>query len=740
MVDVVLELTRITHAVSMVSTESEQLAIIVNGIRECLGISVCSLYRLDEKEDLVLLASYGLHHTRPVKIPKGKGLVGLVVKNRHTINLANGLKHTDYFQVKDVKEETFKSFCGAPLVTKGEVIGVLVLQDEKPKKLSQKKEAFINTMASHIALIVQQMPLTLLKPIINTVLTGISASEGVAVGYPHVCVKPSLNDVSLSYNDNVEKEIKHWKEVLQQVLDDLEAEKQTLEHHLSSEMTNMFEAYKMLLFDQTLNDKVVDGLKEGFSLQMSLKLAVQYFAERFIQMEDPYLRARSEDVWHIGNKLYQVLIGQEINEPFNQQSDIILIGNEISVSDIADIPIGQLKAIVCAGGSRLSHTAIVANALGVQAIMGVQNLLEQKYQGRVIVDATQGLFFTNPTKTILREYSDLVARQVDIDKILGEYKESAAVCKNGARIQLLANSGLLSDISPGIHYGAEGIGLFRTEIPFILSDTFPTETEQFEIYKNVFLNYQGKPVFMRTLDIGADKQLPYFPITGEENPAMGWRGIRFTLDNIQLLMTQVRAMLRAAGHSGDLKIILPMVSSLDELITFHSVLDDALAQLNGEKITVKRPEVGVMIEVPAAISQIQFWADYIDFISIGSNDLSQYLLALDRNNPKVASRFDHVHPAIIHEIYRIVDEAKKLNLPVCVCGEMASNPIAVILLLAMGVRKLSVSSAQIPKLKALIKNLDEPLMNKFLLFALKQGSADKIQIEGQALIKKFSPL
>ncbi|MFT7186367.1 MAG: signal transduction protein with GAF and PtsI domain, partial [Pseudohongiellaceae bacterium] len=168
--------------------------------------------------------------------------------------------------------------------------------------------------------------------------------------------------------------------------------------------------------------------------------------------------------------------------------------------------------------------------------------------------------------------------------------------------------------------------------------------------------------------------------------------------------------------------------------------DDALAQLNGEKITVKRPEVGVMIEVPAAISQIQFWADYIDFISIGSNDLSQYLLALDRNNPKVASRFDHVHPAIIHEIYRIVDEAKKLNLPVCVCGEMASNPIAVILLLAMGVRKLSVSSAQIPKLKALIKNLDEPLMNKFLLFALKQGSADKIQIEGQALIKKFSPL
>jgi phosphotransferase system enzyme I (PtsI)/phosphotransferase system enzyme I (PtsP) len=739
MIDVVLELTRITQAVSMVSTAQEQLGIIVNGIRECFGISVCSLYRLDKNEDLVLLASHGLHHTRPVKIPKGKGLVGLVVKSRHTINLANGLKHSDYFYVKDIKEEQFKSFCGAPLVTKGEVIGVLVLQDEKPQKLSEKKEAFINTMASHIALIVQQMPLTLSKPTINTVLKGISASEGVAVGYPYVCVKPSLNDVSLSYNDNPEKEIKLWEKVLQQVLDDLELEKQALKQHLSAEMTHMFEAYKMLLFDQSLSDKVVAGVNERFSLQKAIKLAVQHFSDLFKQMEDPYLRARSEDVWHIGNKLYQALIGTE-DEPFKQEGNIILIGNEISVSDIADIPVEQLKGIVCTGGSRLSHTAIVANALGVQAIMGVPNLLEQSYKGKVIVDATQGLFFANPTKSILHEYSDLVDRQIDLDKILDDYKDRPAMCKDGTRINLFTNSGLLSDISPGIRYGAEGIGLFRTEIPFIMSDTFPTEKEQFELYKNVFSSYQDKPVYMRTLDIGADKQLPYFPITGEENPAMGWRGIRFTLDNIQLLMTQVRAMLRAAGLTGDLKVILPMVSSLDELVTFHRVLDDALNQLQLENIAVKRPEVGVMIEVPAAISQIKFWTDYIDFISIGSNDLSQYLLALDRNNPKVASRFDHVHPAIIHEIYRIVEEAKKVNLPVSVCGEMASNPIAVVLLLAMGIRKLSVSSAQIPKLKALIKNLDEPLMNKFLLFALKQDSADKIRFEGQSIIKDFSPL
>jgi len=267
-----------------------------------------------------------------------------------------------------------------------------------------------------------------------------------------------------------------------------------------------------------------------------------------------------------------------------------------------------------------------------------------------------------------------------------------------------------------------------------VSDTFPTEEEQIEIYANVFRHYQGKPVYMRTLDIGADKQLPYFPITGEENPAMGWRGIRFTLDNVQLLMTQLRAMLRAAGENGDLKIIVPMVGSMVELTRFHQVLDDAVVQLNDEGHHCQKPEVGIMLEVPAAISQLPFWNDYVDFISIGSNDLSQYLLAIDRDNPRVSDQFDHAHPAVLAEIKRSVDTAKKLDLPVCVCGEMASDPASVLLLFGMGVRKLSVSSSKIPKLKALISKVDSQQAEALVEDALKLNCAQLIRERAKVLL------
>lgn len=738
MIDVVLEITRITQAVSMVSTASEQVSVIVREISRCLDVDVCTLYRINGRGDYILVASHGLSATRPVKIPAKQGLVGLVATRRHTINLANGVKRPEYYRVVDIKEERFKSFCGAPLVSNGEVIGVLVVQSSKAKKLSLKNEAFMTTMASHIALIVKQIPAFISGSSTKSMLKGISASEGIAIGAPYILVKAGLDEVSLSYHQDEDHEIMLWRQLIETVLKDLNRQKKLLENNLSTEITNMFDAYNMLLLDQTLSDRVEAGIHEGFSLQTSLRHAITYFAELFQQMDDAYLKARSEDVWHVGNKLYQTFLGDSHAIPqFDDPVDIVLIANEVSVSDIAEFQLERLKAIVCSGGSHLSHTAIVANALGIPAIMGVQNLLEQPVGDLIIVDGKAGILYLRPTPSVLREFREQIIRQKEIDEELDSYRLEPALTKNGTRIQLFANSGLLSDISPGIKHGAEGIGLFRTEIPFIISDTFPTENEQIEIYRNVFSNYVGKPVYMRTLDVGGDKQLPYFPISGEDNPAMGWRGIRFTLDNVQLLVTQIRAMLRAAGKAGNLKIILPMVSSTSELIAFQEVLADALNQLTNENKSVTKPEVGVMIEVPAGISQLKFWAKHIDFVSIGANDLSQYLLAIDRNNPKVASRFDHVHPAVICEIQRIVDSANNLELPVSVCGEMASDAVAVVLLLAMGITKLSVSSSKIPRLKALIGQLDEQHMQHFLDFALQQDSADKIRKEGESLLKSL---
>ena len=285
----------------------------------------------------------------------------------------------------------------------------------------------------------------------------------------------------------------------------------------------------------------------------------------------------------------------------------------------------------------------------------------------------------------------------------------------------------MADITPGLKSGAEGVGLYRTEIPFMVRDSFPSEDEQVQVYERVLQAYAHKPVYMRTLDIGGDKQLPYFPIHHEENPALGWRGIRFTLDNIQLLMTQVRAMIRAAAGMDNLHILLPMVISSNELTTFKELLSDALTQLREEGISVCRPKVGVMVEVPAAISQIPLWAKHIDFISIGSNDLSQYLLALDRNNSRVADRYDHVHPAVIHEVKRIVDLAKTHQLPLSLCGEMAADPIAVVLLMAMGIRRLSMSAAKLPKIKYLVRTLTLEASESILKDVLLLESTEEIR-------------
>ena len=328
-----------------------------------------------------------------------------------------------------------------------------------------------------------------------------------------------------------------------------------------------------------------------------------------------------------------------------------------------------------------------------------------------------------------------MTREQSFTHELDKLRDLPARTQDAVKIRLLTNTGLLADIKPGLKNGAEGVGLYRTEIPFMVRQSFPSEEEQIEVYRDVFAAYQGKPVYVRTLDIGGDKQLPYYPITNEENPALGWRGIRFSLDNIQLLMTQVRAIIRSAEGRESLHILLPMISCTQELNQFLSLLDDACKQLYDEGLNIVKPRVGVMVEVPAVTSQLQYWKHKIDFVSIGSNDLSQYLLAVDRNNPRVAKRFDHVHPAVLHEIYRIVNTARECGLPLNLCGEMASDPVAVLLLLGMGVRSLSMSSSKLPRIKWLIRSVSIMQAEDFLKQALEQDNVESIRSLGAKTLK-----
>jgi len=705
---VIQELTRIVQAAAEADTASAQVAVIVDSIQHYIGLDVCSLYLADEHGDMALLASRGLDPDAvgKVRIPAGKGLVGLVAQSRHPINIANPARHPAFYGVAQTHEENFNSFFGVPIVRSGVVIGVLVVQSKEARVLSEDEAAVLVTLGSQLALVVATESIWQDINKSNTrTLSGIKGATGVGIGQVKLCDDVGLSSVTDGPCENIVEALSDWHGLVKTVLHDVKREQAGLGDLLSHDVAAVFDAYCLLLSDPALVNGVAQLIEDGHHLPGALKRVINHHADVFLAMDDPYLRARHEDIRHLGNKLYGTWRGlRTASDDKKPWAQTVLVGEQVSVSDIAQVPTEFLVGIVCFQGSNLSHTAVLANALGIPAVMGVGEIKGLLNDDLLVVDGNSAQIIVRPNNSVLEEYKRCLKAEQQLKSDLQALRELPAITTDGITIQLYANSGLLADISPGLQAGAEGLGLYRTEIPFMVSDTFPSEEEQVNVYRQILQAYQNKPVYMRVLDIGGDKPLPYFPIE-EDNPALGWRGIRFCLDNSSLFMSQIRAMLRAAEGSENLRIMLPMVGSTSELIEFNKLLIDALQQLEEEGVRVKKPPVGIMVEVPAAISQLASWREQLDFISIGSNDLSQYLLALDRNNPRVAASYDHVHPAVLHEIARVIDIAQKANLPVSLCGEMSSDPIAVVLLVGMGIRTLSMSAAQLPKIKWLLRHI-----------------------------------
>jgi phosphotransferase system enzyme I (PtsI)/phosphotransferase system enzyme I (PtsP) len=737
MTNVIHQLARIVQTVALAEQPIDQVNLVVESISTGMAVDVCSLYLANSRGEMLLLASHGLADgaVRRVRIPPGKGLVGLVAASRHPVNLADAEAHPAFYYIAETEEERFHGFCGVPLVHTGRVIGVLVVQGREIRQFSEEEQGFLVTLAAHLALLLANSPLARDDLDERTGrVSGISGAPGIGIGTCRLCDHGELYAVANAPCDNVAEALRDWHDLLAAVRSEIEHEQQSIAGELSDSVAGIFSAYTMLLADPVFLGHVEKGIMEGNWLPGSLRQAIQHFAELFRAMDDPYLQARHEDIHHIGNKLYNSWRGKRAPE-MPAAGRIVLVGAQISVSEIAAVPAGMLEAIVCFEGSSLSHTAVLANALGIPAVMGTGVIRNLANDSLLIVDGNSGQVMVNPGESLLAEYRKLEDDQRFLMKQLEQIRELPALTTDGAELTLYTNTGLLADISPGLMNGAQGVGLYRTEIPFMIRTSFPSEEEQVSVYRQVLLAYRGKPVHMRTLDVGGDKQLPYFPVENEDNPALGWRGIRFTLDNSQLLMTQVRAMIRSAQGLDNLRILLPMVSSTSELDDFCTLLDDAIAQLRAEGNSVTRPALGVMIEVPAAISQIPFWADKIDFISIGSNDLSQYLLALDRNNPRVAARYDHVHPAVLIEIRRILQIAAEYKIPVSLCGEMASDPVAVVLLMGLGLRTLSMSATKIPRIKWLIRSLQLSTARQLSQDALECGYPRDIRSRVEAALE-----
>jgi phosphotransferase system enzyme I (PtsP) len=488
------------------------------------------------------------------------------------------------------------------------------------------------------------------------------------------------------------------------VQDEMLALKERLAGTLPSEERVLFDAYVMMLGSENLVEPTMRRIREGNWAPGALRETIRELAGIFEDMDDSYMRERGTDIRDLGCRILMHLEQSErsIGPQFSERT--VLIGENVTVAELADVPPEQLAGVVSGRGSESSHVAILARALGVPAVMAATDLPFGRLHGReVVVDGYRGRVYIQPEAAIRKEFERLEREEQELSAGLGDLVAKPAITPDGERIPVYVNSGLLAEIHLAYQSGSDGIGLYRTEFPFMIRERFPSEDEQYEIYRHVLEAVAPRPVVLRTLDVGGDKPLPYFPVK-EDNPFLGWRGIRITLDHPEIFLTQLRAMLRASIDLNNMSILFPMISTPGEVDEALGLLRRAWCKLRDEGLEVGMPQVGVMVEVPSAVYMVEALARRVDFLSVGTNDLIQYLLAVDRNNAQVSDLYSSVHPAVLKALSDVVAGARAAGKPVGLCGEMASDPAAVILLLGLGIDSLSVSVAGLPRVKWVINS------------------------------------
>ena len=732
------KLRKIVQKVNAAEDLQSALRIIVHRVRETLEAQVCSVYLLDKDiNSHVLMASEGLNETAVghVSLPVGEGLVGLVAKHAEPINLQDASLHPSYHYLQETGEENFNSFLGVPIIHHRSVLGVLVVQNDKRHRFDEGEEAFLITLSAQLAGVIAHAEATGAIEGISpsghktsdTVFPGVSASSGVAIG--HAVVLFPLADLSQIPNrqaSNIESEVEFFNSCLNAVRKDIRDLHSKIAGHVAEGERQLFDVYLHMLDDDALGNEVVERIKQGNWAQGALAYVAHEHVRNFEIMEDEYLSERAVDIKDLCSRVLFYLQEKEVVIT-DYSTDTILVSEELTPAMLAEVPKEKLKGMISIKGSGNSHVAILARTMGIPTIMGAVDLPYNKLDGReIIVDGYKGEVISNPSDQLRKRYLNTIKEQDLLIAELDELKDLPCVTADNHRVNLWINTGLISDVIHSLDQGAEGIGLFRTEEPFLLHERFPSEQEQSDIYREQLRAFAPKPVTMRTLDVGGDKALPYFPIE-EANPSLGWRGIRVTLDHPEIFMAQIRAMLRASIGFENLQIMLPMVSNVGEVNSAMQLLKKAHNELILEGLEVKFPPIGVMIELPAAVYQTRALAKLVDFISVGSNDLTQYLLGVDRNNPRVADLYSAFHPAVLNALQHVVSEAQKEKKSVSICGEMAGDPGAAVLLMAMGFDILSMNAATLLKVKSVIRSVSLGAAHDLLERVMQMDDAQMIR-------------
>jgi phosphotransferase system enzyme I (PtsP) len=691
------------------------LKIIVTRVKSAMNTQVCSVYLRDPQGYYTLMATDGLNEAAigQVRLHYNEGLVGMVAAREEPLNLDQADSHPKYQYFPETGEERYSAFLGVPIIHHRNVLGVLVVQQMERRKFDEGEEAFLVTMSAQLAGVIAHAEATGALNVIGAnsqsreaKFTGVAGAPGVAIGRA-IVISPLADLTAVPYQtcENVQEELAFFQSCLAAVREDVK--------RLGDELKLRLNKEEQVLFDASLGGEVTERILEGFSAQYAWSDVILEHVKNFSSMHDPYLRERASDVQDLGSRVLAYLQESAQKERIYPENTI-LIGEELTASVLGEVPQGKLAGLVSVRGSGNSHVAILARSMGIPTVMGAVDLPYTKLDGReVIVDGYHGTVYSDPSPGLKAHYQDIVEEDLQLVAGLEQLKELPCETLDNHRVALWVNTGLMADAMLSLERGAEGVGLYRTEVPFMLRDRFPSEEEQRVVYREQLQAFAPHPVTMRTLDIGGDKSLPYFPIS-EDNPFLGWRGIRITLDHPEIFLAQVRAMLKASEDLNNLRILLPMISSIPELEVAQMLIYRAFDELLDEGYNIQMPPIGVMVEVPSAVYQARELAARADFLSVGSNDLTQYLLAVDRNNARVADLYHSLHPAVLRALQTVVRESHSQGVPVGICGELAGDPSAAMLLVAMGFDVLSMSAANLLKVKSVIRRISLEQAEKLL--------------------------
>lgn len=710
------------------------LAIIVTRVKQVMATQVCSVYLRDAKGDYVLMATDGLNPDAvgKVRLAAGDGLVGRVVVREEPINLEHAEAHPSYQYFPETGEERYSAFLGVPIIHHRKVLGVLVVQQVEQRRFDEGEEAFLVTMSAQLAGVIAHAEATGgVVPVgakaTQAKFVGVSGASGIAIGEAFV-ITPAADLRSVRYQacKDVEAEIAFFFRSLMAVREDIKSLGEQLKARINREEQALFDAYLAMLDDASLGGEVTDRIRKGANASYAWSEVILEHENIFNSMNDPYLRERATDLRDLGRRVLAYL--QESNQKTRVYPDkTILIGEELTASMLGEIPKEKLAGLVSVQGSSNSHVAILARAMDIPTVMGAVDLPFTQIDGRpIIVDGYKGTVYCDPSAQLRKQYKAIFLEEQALVKGLEALKDLPCETKDRYRLPLHVNTGLMADVLRSLERGAEGVGLYRTEVPFLLRDRFPSEEEQRVIYREQLEAFAPHSVTMRTLDIGGDKALPYFPIE-EDNPFLGWRGIRVTLDHPEIFLAQIRAMIKASEGLDNLRILLPMITNMQEVDASKALIQRVHKELLEEGYRVRKPQIGVMIEVPAAVYLAPELSRRVDFLSVGSNDLTQYLLAVDRNNAQVADLYQAYHPAVLRALQYIVYAAHDAGISVSICGELAGDPGAAILLMAMGYDVLSMNATNLPKVKSVIRGITFERAKQLLAEVMRMSNGDLIR-------------